>query len=89
MTPAGLELFNNRKDKSGDSYSYENLPASLSPEMDKLFRKNKSAWGFFEKQPPSYRKVRIYWINSAKHEETKLNRLRKLIESSEKGERLF
>src|SRR3989339_834768 len=45
MTPAGLELFNNRKDKSGDSYSYENLPASLSPEMDKLFRKNKSAWG--------------------------------------------
>ncbi|MBK9392148.1 MAG: YdeI/OmpD-associated family protein [Bacteroidetes bacterium] len=89
MTPAGLQLFNNRKDTSGDSYSYENRPAEFSPEMEKLFRKNKTAWGYFEKQAPSYRKVRIYWILSAKQEETKLNRLKKLIASSEKGERLF
>jgi uncharacterized protein YdeI (YjbR/CyaY-like superfamily) len=89
MTPAGMELFNNRKDKSGDRYSYENLPESLSPEMEKQFRKNKAAWTFFEKQPPSYRKVRIYWINSAKQDETKLNRLNKLIESSLQEKRLF
>lgn len=89
MTRAGFELFNNRKDKEGDSYSYENLPANLSTEMEKLFRKNKIAWSFFEKQPPSYRKVRIYWINSAKQPETKLNRLNKLIDSSEQGKRLF
>jgi uncharacterized protein YdeI (YjbR/CyaY-like superfamily) len=89
MTPSGMELFNKRKDKSGERYSYENQPAKFPPEMEKQFRKNKDAWSFFEKQPPSYRKVRIYWIISAKQEETKLNRLNKLIASSEKGERLF
>lgn len=89
MTPEGMELFNKRKDKSGERYSYENQPAQFPPEMEKLFRKNKAAWGFFEKQPPSYKKVRIYWVISAKQEETKLNRLNKLIVASEKGERLF
>jgi len=89
MTQAGLELFNNRKDKAGDRYSYENFPANLAPEMEELFRKNKEAWTFFEKQPPSYRKVRIYWINSAKQDETKLNRLKKLIDACQQGRRLF
>jgi uncharacterized protein YdeI (YjbR/CyaY-like superfamily) len=89
MTPAGLEIFDKRKDKTGDRYSYENLPGSLSPEMERIFRKNKAAWTFFEKQPPSYKRVRIYWINSAKQEETKLNRLKKIITFSEQGKRLF
>jgi len=89
MTQAGLELFNDRKDKAGDRYSYENFPANLAPEMEELFRKNKEAWTFFEKQPPSYRKVRIYWINSAKQDETKLNRLKKLIDACQQGRRLF
>jgi len=89
MTRAGLDLYENRKDTSVERYSYENQPAEFPPDMEKLFRNNKSAWDFFEKQPPSYRKVRIYWVISAKHDDTKLNRLNKLISSSEKGERLF
>ncbi|HUX97326.1 MAG TPA: YdeI/OmpD-associated family protein [Bacteroidales bacterium] len=89
LTPVGLELFNNRKDKHGDRYSYENFSAVLPVEMEKLFRKNKAAWSYFEKQAPSYKKVRIYWINSAKQEETRMNRLKKLILVSEEGKRLF
>jgi len=89
MSPAGLALFNNRKETSGERYSYENRPAEFPPAQKKLFKKNKAAWDFFQKQAPSYKKVRIYWVVSAKQEETKLNRLNKLIESSKKGERLF
>jgi uncharacterized protein YdeI (YjbR/CyaY-like superfamily) len=89
MTQAGLELYNNRKETSGERYSYENLPSELPPELEKTFRKNKKAWDFFEKQAPSYRKVRIYWIMSSKQEQTRLNRFNKLIEASEAGNRLF
>jgi len=89
MTPAGIELFNKRKDNFGEQYSYENRPAEFPPYLEKQFKKYKAAWEFFQKQAPSYRKVRIYWIVSAKQEETKLNRLNKLIASSERGERLF
>ena len=89
MTADGLEVFNNRKEKKGDNYSYENLPSSLPASLDKMFRQNKKAWEFFEKQAPSYKKVRIYWINSARQEDTKLNRLKKLIAASKESKRLF
>ncbi len=89
MTAAGLELYEKRKDKNSEKYSYENLPATLTPEMEKTFRKNKAAWEFFQKAAPSYKRVHIYWVNEAKQEATKLNRLKKLIEASEKGEKLF
>jgi uncharacterized protein YdeI (YjbR/CyaY-like superfamily) len=54
-----------------------------------LLKKNKAAWNFFEKQPPSYRKMIGWWIISAKKEETRMARLAKLIGESAKGKRLL
>ncbi|HJX52010.1 MAG TPA: YdeI/OmpD-associated family protein [Polyangia bacterium] len=45
-------------------------------------------WRFFEAQPPGYRKLVSWWILSAKKEETRLNRLKKLIAESARGRRL-
>ncbi len=39
----------------------------------------------FQSQAPSYRRIAIGWVMSAKKEETRLRRLANLIEESEKG----
>jgi uncharacterized protein YdeI (YjbR/CyaY-like superfamily) len=89
MMPAGLVAFEKRLDARSAIYSYENLPEKLNPEMEVRFRENSAAWEFFEKQPPSYRKPRIYWVMCAKQQSTKLSRLNRLIEASANGKRLF
>ena len=48
-------------------------------QLSKQFKNNKTAWNFFEKQAPSYKKVMIHWIMSAKQEKTQLARLEKII----------
>lgn len=88
MKPEGLALFNNRQEDKSAIYSYEKHPAELPPELEKLFKRNKAAWKFFSAQPPYYRKSMIYWVVSAKREETKISRLEKLIASSENQKRI-
>jgi uncharacterized protein YdeI (YjbR/CyaY-like superfamily) len=89
MTQSGLDLFNNRKDAGSGTYSFEKEPAKLDENYVSLFMENKTAWGFFNRQPPSYRKPVIHWIMSAKQETTRLNRLNKLITKSEEQGRIF
>jgi uncharacterized protein YdeI (YjbR/CyaY-like superfamily) len=60
----------------------------LEEPYNSRLEKNKAAWDFFQTQPPSYRKAIGWWIVSAKKEGTRLKRLEKLIEDSEKGKRL-
>jgi uncharacterized protein YdeI (YjbR/CyaY-like superfamily) len=54
----------------------------------KIFRANKKAWEFFNAQPPGYRRLCIYWVTSAKKEETRARRLATLIDDSAAGRRL-
>src|SRR5215213_3427569 len=88
MQPAGLEAYARRDPKRTGIYSFENRPRQLSAAYEKAFRENKAAWNFFQEQPPSYKKLMIFRTMSAKKEETRLRRLKQLIESSEKGVRL-
>jgi uncharacterized protein YdeI (YjbR/CyaY-like superfamily) len=46
------------------------------------------AWEFFSAQPPSYRRVALEWVASAKREETRRRRLEALIRDSESGLRI-
>jgi uncharacterized protein YdeI (YjbR/CyaY-like superfamily) len=46
------------------------------------------AWKFFSDLAPSYTRDTIWWIMSAKKEETRLRRLGILIESAEAGLRI-
>ncbi len=88
MHAAGLRVFEQRSEKKSAIYSYENAPRTLSPADEKRFRANGKAWQFFEAQPPSYRRGAIYWVSSAKKEETRQRRLALLIDDSAKGRRL-
>jgi uncharacterized protein YdeI (YjbR/CyaY-like superfamily) len=88
MHAAGLEAYARRDPKRTGIYSFENRPRELDPEYEKTFRQNKAAWKFFQEQPPSYKRLLIFRTMSAKKEETRLRRLKQLIEYSERGERM-
>jgi uncharacterized protein YdeI (YjbR/CyaY-like superfamily) len=88
MRPAGAKAFELRRDDKSRIYAYENAPRTLPPAEEKRFRSNKKAWKYFNDQPPSYRRVAIYWVLSAKKEETRERRLATLIDDSAHGKRL-
>ena len=85
MKESGLAAFRRRSAERSGIYAYENRQTELSPEYDKMLRSNKKAWKFFEAEPPWYRRTAIYWVMSAKKEETRGRRLASLIEFSAKG----
>ena len=87
MQPAGIEAFARRDPKRTGIYAFENRPKKLSPEFEKQFRQHKRAWEFFEAQPPSFKRTVIFWIMSARKEETQLRRLNQTIDNSAKGVR--
>jgi uncharacterized protein YdeI (YjbR/CyaY-like superfamily) len=89
MRAAGLAMFEARDPERTKRYSFEREGASLPPAFERAFRKNRSAWEFFQAQPPSYRKPVTWWIVSAKQDETKQRRLAKLIEACAGGRRLL
>jgi uncharacterized protein YdeI (YjbR/CyaY-like superfamily) len=89
MQPAGLAAFEARSDDRSAIYAYEQRhDAKLAPEQEREFRANPRAWEFFQGQPTSYRKTALWWVVSAKREETRARRLRTLVEDSANGRRL-
>lgn len=88
MHPAGLEAYSKRKEEKSKIYAYENEQKELSAHFKKLFKANKAAWDFFVKQAPSYQKVILNWIVTAKQEKTRLSRLEKAISASADKKRL-
>ncbi|MFA7361324.1 MAG: YdeI/OmpD-associated family protein [Candidatus Kapaibacterium sp.] len=88
MMPAGLEAFSFRKEEKSKVYSFENDTIELSPFLEREFKKHKAARDFFLKQAPSYQRIVVHWIMSAKKEETRFGRLEKMIKYSEEGKRI-
>jgi uncharacterized protein YdeI (YjbR/CyaY-like superfamily) len=87
MHPAGIAAFERRSADNSGIYSYERRKAAqLEPAQEKQFRADKSAWTYFQSQPPGYRRTAIHWVVSAKKEETRARRLATLIEESARGE---
>jgi uncharacterized protein YdeI (YjbR/CyaY-like superfamily) len=89
MRSPGLKAFAARIENKSGIYSYEQRSTELIEPYSRLLKKNKGACKFFEKQPPSYRKIIGWWIISAKKEETRMARLAKLISESARGKRLL
>lgn len=87
MTDAGERAFAEGKERT-NHYSYENAPRELAPEEEALFRANEAAWADFSARPPSYRKMVLHWITSAKRPETRARRLATLIEDSAAGRKI-
>jgi uncharacterized protein YdeI (YjbR/CyaY-like superfamily) len=89
MKPAGVEAFRRRSEKRSRTYSYERREAAkLDPAHERIVKSNKRAWSFFESLAPSYRRRFIHWVTSAKSEEVRMRRLRRVIVSLEQGRKV-
>jgi uncharacterized protein YdeI (YjbR/CyaY-like superfamily) len=88
MRPAGLAVFEARRDKKSDGYSIAEWTVELDPKYARLLRKNAAAWKFFRAQPQGYRKLINHWVTSAKQEATRLERFEKVMQHSARGERV-
>lgn len=86
MKPAVLRLFDARTYAQG--YTSKDRTVTLSKEYEKQIRANKPAWAFLSNLAPSYRRDSIWWVMSAKKEETRAKRLGILIASFEVGLRI-
>jgi uncharacterized protein YdeI (YjbR/CyaY-like superfamily) len=88
MRPAGLKAFEARRANKSGIYAYEQRRDQLEEPYQSILKRNKAAWEFYQAQPPGYRKTLGWWVVSAKKEETRLKRLKQLIEDSARGKRL-
>jgi uncharacterized protein YdeI (YjbR/CyaY-like superfamily) len=86
MHPAGLSAFAQRAEARTGIYAYEQRgTATLDVAFEQQFQANKVAWAFFQAQPAGYRRTTIWWVMSAKKDETKRKRLATLIDDSAHG----
>jgi uncharacterized protein YdeI (YjbR/CyaY-like superfamily) len=88
MQAAGAQAFAGRDAEKTNRYSFERDHVELDAAMQKEFRAHREAWLFFQSQPPSYRKMMTWWVQSAKRETTRARRLAKLIADSAAGQRI-
>jgi uncharacterized protein YdeI (YjbR/CyaY-like superfamily) len=88
MHPAGIKAFEMRTADKMKQYSFENKDAKLDETQLETFKAKTPAWEFFQAQAPSYQRAAVWWVISAKREETRQKRLIDLIETSGKSLRL-
>lgn len=86
MTPAGLRAYNRRTKAKSRQASFEQGKVELRKDFEDKLMKNTKAWNYFKEKSPSYQKQTIWWVMSAKKEETQIKRMNVLIESSQKQE---
>lgn len=85
---SGHAAFARREAARSGVYAYENRTPELDPDSLRRFQTNAEAWTFFSAQAPWYRRNAIYWVVSAKREQTRERRLETLICDSAAGRRL-
>jgi uncharacterized protein YdeI (YjbR/CyaY-like superfamily) len=88
MAPSGLKAFSVRRENKSGIYSYEQRPDKLVEPYADMLAKSPAAHRFFTTQAPSYQRAAIWWVISAKKEETRQKRAQTLIELSKKRELL-
>ncbi len=86
MRPPGEAAFARRRPDKTGVYSFEqpDEPA-LTPAQQAQFEADAAAWAYFQARPPWYRRTAIWWVISAKREETRARRLATLIADSAAG----
>ena len=57
----------------------------MPKDLEQAFKKNKTALENYNNFSPSYRKSYLYWLNHAKREETRLNRIAEIIRFCEQN----
>ena len=87
VDPAGLAAFEAGKGRTNE-YSHERGAQVFSEAETAKFQANAPAWANFQAFPPSYRKVAIHRVVSAKGAETRARRMTILIDACADGVKL-
>jgi uncharacterized protein YdeI (YjbR/CyaY-like superfamily) len=87
VQPTGLAAFEARKADKSVVYSYEQKSENLKlgEAYEQQFRDQPESWAFFQSQAAWYQRAAIWWVISAKREDTQRKRLATLIEDSANG----
>ena len=85
MRPAGLAAFERRRTDRSGTYSYEQGDVALSGAYAARLAAHPAASAFWAQTTPSYRKVAVSWVMSAKQEATRDKRMAQLLEDSAAG----
>jgi uncharacterized protein YdeI (YjbR/CyaY-like superfamily) len=86
MMPSGLAIYKKRTAKSTIQAAYEQGTLVLDPIYESQIKANSKAWDYYtNKLTPSYKKVSIHWVMSAKQKSTRQKRLGILITAAAEG----
>ncbi|MDD5089010.1 MAG: YdeI/OmpD-associated family protein, partial [bacterium] len=88
MTDVGLAAAKDALAGQAKKPPVSEAPGALSPELEQKFKANGAAWRSFERTSPSYQKMAIGWVMSAKQNATRLTRLEEVIRMSALGKRI-
>ncbi|WP_116995730.1 YdeI/OmpD-associated family protein [Desertimonas flava] len=84
MTPAGLAAYEARRADRSGAYSYESS-TELSPEHAALLAADAAAAAFWAQATPSYRRICVSWVCSAKQDATRERRIVQLVDDCASG----
>lgn len=80
MHDSGWKIINIGK-KNGSWTALDDVEKGIIPEdLQMAFDQNPVAFKNYKNFAPSYRKSYLYWLNQAKREQTRLNRIEKIID---------
>ena len=85
MHPAGLAAFERRKPERSGVYSFEGDPLELSADFRARLDADPRASRFLAAATPSYRRIAIHWVMSAKQDATQERRMAQLLADSAAG----
>ncbi|MET0556715.1 MAG: YdeI/OmpD-associated family protein [Vicinamibacteria bacterium] len=87
LTEPGLAAFRARQEGPAP-YSFESRALTLAPAFLEALRKNRKAWAHYESLAPGYRRTAVFWVMTAKREETRARRFETLLEACAHGRKI-
>ena len=90
MTKSGLALLEgvDISDEAIEAEEREHRNPTLPVWMEKEIKTNEKAWKNYQALPPSHRKQYLWWLTSAKREDTQKRRLEQAMGMLEEGKRV-
>jgi len=87
MTETGLAKIEEAK-KSGKWFSaYTSKKLAIPPDLEKALKDDKKAWDNFRNFANSYQLAYIYWVESAKREETRKKRIKEVVKRASQNKK--
>ena len=90
MTPAGLETIKAARKSGKWAMAYApSRPPRMPKDLKEALMQNTKAWTNFQAFAKSYRTTYLYWIASAKRDETRRKRIQEVVRRAEKNLKMY